>query len=241
MDQLHRSFIRPESKLALLLNENPFLILLLEYMEADFAVGEKSVSTLCKEYRIDLPSFLVIANLYNGFNPGKPEIDAIENISTIIRYLKNSHKYYKYSKYPEIKELISQLHDQDNKEVILLTEKFFNDYFLEVQEHLTYEDEIVFPYMCRLMSGDTAGVGDNFSVREYRDHHSDIETKLADLKNLLLKHLTIKGKVETRRNILFSLFMLEADLLLHSRVEEMVLLPLAEKLEKSLRNGQKQG
>jgi regulator of cell morphogenesis and NO signaling len=239
MYQLHRSFIRPESKVVLLLNENPFLILLLEHMEADFTVGEKSASELCAEYRIDLPSFLVIANLYNGFNPGEAEIDAISDISTIIRYLKNSHKYYKYSKYPEIKELIAQLHDQDNSSDIILTEKFFNEYFLEVQEHLTYEEDIVFPYMCRLMTGEKSREDESFSVNEYREHHTDIETKLADLKNLLLKHLTIRGKVETRRKILFSLFKLEADLLLHSRVEEMVLLPLAEKLEKSRRHGQK--
>lgn len=237
MYQTHKTYITPDMKMSDLIIENPKLLLLLEHFEIDFAVKDKSVEQLCSENKIDPSVFLVFGNLYNGFFPDKDEINALNDISIIIRFLKNSHKFYKHDKYPELKYFIKQLHEKHNTEDILLIEKFFNEYFEEVLEHLDYEDSVAFPYICRLIEDGKFAGELNFSASEYSDHHSDIETKLTDLKNLLLKHISLKNDFSLRRKFLFSLFELEFDLNIHSLIEEKILLPLVGNIETEPANG----
>jgi regulator of cell morphogenesis and NO signaling len=220
-----------------LINENYSLLLLLEHLHIDFSVSDKSVASVCLENSIDLSVFIIIANLYNGFYPSKEEINSINDISVIIKFLRNSHSYYKNDKYPEIQSYINKLHEKHNTDDIVLIEKFFKNYFNEVVEHLNYEDKIAFPYFCHLLDSDADYNKSNFSVKEYREHHSDIETKLTDLKNLLLKHNVIKNDLAIKRKFLYSLFELENDLKIHSSIEEMILLPLIEQVEKGRTNG----
>ena len=237
MYQTHKTYITSDIKMADLVVENPKLLLLLEHFEIDFAVKDKSVAQLCVDNKIDLAVFLVFGNLYNGFFPDISEINALEDISTIIRFLKNSHRFYKHDKYPELKSFLVQLHERQNSADILLIEKFFNDYFEEVLEHLDYEESIVFPYIFKLIEEGKIARKNNFSANEYREHHTDIETKLTDLKNLLLKHISLKNDFSLRRKFLFSLFELEFDLNVHSLIEDKILLPLAGKIEIEPSNG----
>ncbi len=237
MYQTHKTYITSDMKMSDLIVENSSLLLLLEHFEIDFAVNDKTVKQLCNENKIDLSVFLVFGNLYNGFYPDKKEINALEDVSSIIRFLKSSHRFYKHDKYPELKAFLVQLHERQERENILLIEKFFNDYFDEVLEHLDYEESKVFPYICGLIENGNVKTGSNFSANEYRDHHSDIETKLADLKNLLLKHISLKNDFSLRRKFLFSLFELEFDLSIHSLIEDKILLPLVAKIEINQVNG----
>jgi len=237
MYQTHKIYITPEMRMSDLIAENSLLLLLLEHFEVDFALDDKTVEQICTENKIDLAVFLVFGNLYNGFYPDKNEINALEDVSSIIRFLKNSHRFYKHDKYPELKAYLVQLHEKQDRENILLVEKFFNDYFDEVLEHLDYEESKVFPYICSLIEKGKINTDGNFSVNEYRDHHTDIETKLTDLKNLLLKHISLKNDFSLRRKFLFSLFELEFDLNIHSLIEDKILLPLVARIEKNTANG----
>ena len=71
----------------------------------------------------------------------------------------------------------------------------------------------------------------NYSVTEYREHHNDIEEKLTDLNNLLIKYIPQQNDQQIRRQLLLSLFELEYDLNIHSRIEETILIPMVEKME----------
>jgi regulator of cell morphogenesis and NO signaling len=119
-----------------------------------------------------------------------------------------------------------------------LVEKFYNEYFIEVKEHLLYENEIVHPYINELYNKiqDTAYniKITKYSVTEYKTHHNDIEEKLNDLKSLLIKYLPLKNDINLRRKLLFSLYELEYDLHIHSQIEELILVPLVAEMEKYL-------
>ncbi len=232
MYQTQKTYIHPKLKIVDLINENPILLLMLEHFNIDFAVADKSVDDLCKENNISASVFILISNLYNGFFPEKVKISLKDDILVIISFLKNSHNFYKYNKYPEIKDYIQQLHEKYQNDDIAMIEKFFSEYFKEVLEHLEYEDKIAFPYFSSLIESQTSQVESEFSVNEYREHHGDIETKLTDLKNLLLKHIELKDNLPIRRKFLNSLFELEYDLNIHSLIEEKILLPLIDKVEK---------
>ncbi len=237
MYQTHKTYIKADMSMSGLIKENPRLLILLEHFEIDFVVSDKSVSQLCSEHSIAVPLFLLFANLYNGFNPEIKEISSLIDILVIIRFLKNSHIYYKTDKYPEIIGYIKELKDKTSNEEVNLIEKFFSEYFDEVLEHLDYEDEIAFPYFIKLIEQNRNSPKTTFSVNEYREHHTDIETKVADLKNLLLKHIRVSNELSLRRKLFFSLHELEFDLQIHALIEEKILLPLIAEVEESRMNG----
>jgi regulator of cell morphogenesis and NO signaling len=226
--------MKPDMKVLDLLNENNALLLLLEHFEIDFAVNDKTVIQICKEYDLGLNEFLVIGNLYNGFFPTSKDVEGLEDMKTILKFLQNSHRFYIYEKYPELKKYLKTLQENNKSKDIRLLQKFFDEYFEEVIEHLDYEEKYAFPYFNQLLEKNPESQkGRDFSGNEYLDHHTDIETKLKDLKSLMLKHINIKGDFPVRRKFLNSLFDLEWDLKIHSLVEEIILLPLAKKIEKT--------
>jgi regulator of cell morphogenesis and NO signaling len=153
--------------------------------------------------------------------------------------LKNSHRYYAEEIYPSILSLIKQMNSANDHKEMALVEQFFNEYFSEVREHLNYENTVVFPYVIRLYERfvNLNQVTDQkkYSVAEYKDHHNDIEEKLDDLKNLLIKYLPLKNDQQIRRKLMLSLLELEYDLNIHSQIEDFILIPLVAKMESDLK------
>lgn len=234
MYQTTKTYIKPETKMADLIFENPYQLLLLEQFGLDLVVKDKTVSQLCSENGINEKVFISFGNLYNGFSPSTNEEFDFEDIETIISFLRNSHHYFKNDKYPEIQAYIKKLFTNNPSAEIGMIEKFFDDYFMEVSEHLDYEEGIAFPYFRSLLNGDGTDSGSEksvFSGTEYLEHHTDIELKLTDLKNLLLRHISLKNDPVNRRKLLFSLIELEFVLNIHSLIEETILIPLVLNLE----------
>lgn len=239
MYKTQKSYITRDKKMIDLINENSSLLFCLQHFHIDFSVGNLTVKQLCEEYHINLNVFIVIANLYNGFFPSPHDIDQIDDIHSIISYLKSNHSFFLDDEYPEIKYYLGKIKDNQSNKNFFLIERFFNDYYEEVLEHFQYEDDIAFPYFCSLLDDQPSYQHNGFSAREYQNHHTDIETKLTDLKNLLLKHIKIKSDLNTMRKFLNTLFDLEFDLKIHSVIEEKILVPLIEKIEqeKKEKNG----
>jgi regulator of cell morphogenesis and NO signaling len=232
MYKTQKSYITKDKKMLDLINDNYSLLLCLQHFDIDFSVDNKTVEELCFGNNIDINVFIVISNLYNGFFPVDNEINKIDGIKPILHFLKKSHSFYIEDKYPELKYYLEKIKNVHNSRDFQLIEQFFNDYFEEVLEHLKYEDEIAFPYFYSLERKDKTTKTKSFSVKEYRNHHTDIETKLTDLKNLFLKHIKIKSDLNIKRKFLNTLFGLEFDLKIHSVIEEKVLIPLIERIEK---------
>ena len=242
MYQTDKTFITSNVRMWELIEENSRFLLFSEHFNIDFRVGNSTVGQLCEQYNISVPLFIAIANLYNGFKPETIERLSINDIPAIIAFLTNSHRYYKLDKYPEIMGYISQLLTNTGESSVKLIEEFFTIYFDEVVEHLDYEDKVAFPYFLslakELSKGYTKGgyekfiKGEDFSVKQYGLHHTDIETKLSDLKNLLTKYIKIEGEFQLRRKLLCALHELEYELLIHELIEDTLLMPLAGKIEK---------
>lgn len=233
MYKSQRSYIAPETKMVDLIEENHSLLLFLQHFDVDLPVGNKTVGELCGEYNINLQAFLGIGNLYNGFYPTDRNMIDAGSISSVLLFLKNSHHLYKENIYPELELYLHRIKDEETSKDFQLIAKFFDDYISEVWEHFKYEDEIAFPYFNMLLNGGSGANVSTFSVKDYRSHHTDIETKLTDLKNLLLKHIKVKQDFNIKRKFLISLFELEFELMIHSDIEENILIPLIEKIEEA--------
>jgi regulator of cell morphogenesis and NO signaling len=68
-------------------------------------------------------------------------------------------------------------------------------------------------------------------IENYERSHSNIEEKLSDLKNLIIRYLPPVLCRELCQKILIGLFRLEADIENHQRIEDKVLVPKVKQLE----------
>lgn len=232
-------FILSDLKVSDIIFDNTYFLLMLEHFGIDLALHEKTIGQICNEYNINLELFLTISNLYNGFKPSPTADYSFNDIQIIINYLKKSHLYYLNEKYPQIRGYIEKIHEINNHKEIVLVENFFVKYFNEVSEHLDYENRIAFPYILNLLNQIEQKKEDNecnYSIKEYKEHHNDIEEELADLKNLLIKYLPHNNDHQIRRKLLFSLFELEFDLTIHTLIEDLILVPIAEKMEQYIKH-----
>jgi regulator of cell morphogenesis and NO signaling len=234
MYQTIKTYITSDMIMSDLISENHFLLIMMEHFGVDFVTENKTIHDICSEHTINENIFIAFCNLYNGFRNDFTIEANSDTIRQIIRFLKNSHIYYKDEKFPEIHNYIQSLYQNNDNREVKMIEQFFIDYHDEVMEHLQYEDDTAFPYFNSLLEQDANRKihSESFSVMEYREHHDDIESKLSDLKNLLLKHLQFKKDVSLRRKLLFSLFELEFDLTIHASIEELILVPMVEQIEK---------
>lgn len=219
--------------MAELIDGNPYLLLMLQHFNIDFRVSDQTVGQLCGQHNISELLFVSIGNLYNGTAIQKGQSFSKADMLQVIQFLKNSHDYYRFDKYPQISAYIRQLQENHPEKELKLLEKFFNEYFAEVREHLDYEDEVAFPYFITLLGKESEDEKrEIYSSREYSDHHTDIELKLKDLKHLLLKYVKINGDLNLRRKLFMSLYELEFDLYIHSLIEETILIPSGVEIEK---------
>jgi len=233
------STITPNTPVAELVLSNPYGTLMLEHFEVDLMLQEKTVAQVCAESGISLELFLTVSHLFNGEHTFPNLRFQLTDVKQIITYLKNCHFYYTEEKYPQIKAYIQLLKKFNPAPEIIMLERFFQEYFNEVHEHLEYENNSVFPYVTGLLNkleGNNSQLSfPEYEVSDYKDHHDNIEEKLSDLKNLLIKYLPAQNDRQVRRKLLFSLSELEFDLHIHSEIEDLILVPLVEQIENELK------
>ena len=178
-------------KIAELVLNNHFLLLVLERFGINLGLQEKTVKDICAEHNINTSVFLAIYNLH--IKPNEiPELNfKIEDIRVIVNYLKNTHEYYKTEVLPKVSEQIKSITENNKDSTFILVERFFEAYKQEVLKHLEYEETKVFPYAMDLISDNKKII--DYRIKVYKIHHQDIESKLLDLKNLLIKHLPEKN------------------------------------------------
>ncbi|MDP4192768.1 MAG: hemerythrin domain-containing protein [Bacteroidota bacterium] len=233
-------YIQPGMKVSEIILSNPYFMMMLEHFGIGLVVHEKTVEQICRENNIRIELFLTFANLFNGHTSGISNVEySFNDIKTIIEFLKSSHRYYMEEKFPTIRSNIQQMFELNDQSEILMAGSFFNEYYNEVRDHLDYENKVVFPYVLNLYNQLGQKIPDEdsngYSAAEYREHHDNIEEKLTDLKNLLIKYLPLKQDQKIRRKLLFSLFELEYDLHIHSQIEDSILIPLVEQMENHIK------
>ena len=231
--------ISKDMKMSDVILNNPLNILILERFEIALGFNDKSFKDIC-ENTINVEVFLTILNLYNN-SPFRTTANFnLEDMQLILHFLKNSHKYYLLEKYPEISANIELMIKTNNDPEIKMVKRFFEEYKKEVAEHINYENDISFPYILSLFKAglDNGDIKEQsmYSIGDFKEHHDDIEDKLTDLKNLLIKYLPQKKDKKARRKILIDLFELEHDLRIHTEIEDKILIPQIERIENIIKN-----
>ncbi len=123
---------------------------------------------------------------------------------------------------------------------IMLAEQVFSRLEYRVLEHvpeinvyMEYEDKTVFPYVMRLLAGSP---DKKYRIADFEEHHTDVDSKLSELKNIIVKYYPSKGQNYKMNDVLFDLYACEKDLALHNMIEDFFFVPVIEAIEEKTTN-----
>lgn len=69
-----------------------------------------------------------------------------------------------------------------------------------------------------------------YSIAIFRKRHDQVEAKLTELKNILIKYYPASSSNELN-SVLFDIFTCEQDLASHNYIEDYLFIPVIQKLE----------
>ncbi len=218
------------------------LIPIISRFGISFGFGSLTVAEVCQRYNIHTFFFLEIANSFS--NPDYfPKEELLEfEASLMIDYLVKTHKFYREVKVPEIEGLINSMDsgqpDATTKHVQLL-KAFFSEYKSELFHHFQQEEDCVFPYIFELEDAVKNNLHSealeerisSYPIEDFESTHDDVEEKLSDLKNLIIRHLPPVFCQSRCQKLLIELYRFEIDIRNHSSLEDKVLIPKVKHLE----------
>lgn len=241
---MERKMISESMKMADVVHLNYLLLFVLDRFGIQLGFGDKTVSEVCNQYNVDVDFFVEIANSFLD-KDYVPHSD-IETFpaNQAIDYLQNTHKYYLEEKVPEIEGLINNMAQncQLDKKNIDVLNNFFNVYKQELTDHIKREEDGVFPYVLRISEAYHKGeISDKlynemreYNIHDYASEHDNVEQKLYDLKNIIIKYLPPVKNSLLCHKILIELFNLEKDLNDHALLEDKLIVPIIAEQEKKL-------
>jgi len=237
--------ITKETKMADVIHMNYFSLSVLNRFGIELGFGDKSVQEVCMQKNVDTDFFLEIINAFvnKDYFP-KKHLQSF-SVKLIADYLEKTHAYYQEEKVPEIESLIKEMVTgcYTQKKNIVLLENFFDEYKIELLNHTKREEDVVFPYAIAIedaynnkkYDSHINALMETYSMDIFKHEHDNIEEKLFDLKNIIIKYLPQPKDSRLCNKLLFELFFLEQDINDHSRIEDKVLVPKVREMEKVIK------
>jgi regulator of cell morphogenesis and NO signaling len=212
-------------KMCDLICDNYPMLLVMSRFGIALGFGDQTVGEVCLRNRVDAKTFLAVVNLLID-DETQTITDTSLSITSLVAYLKNSHVYFLDFKLPVIREKLLQAIDGEHHDVAQVVIRYFDEYAGEVRRHMNYEDEIVFPYVARLLEGEKQA----YSIQTFCKQHDDVESRLSELKDIIIKYYPGTSSHELN-NVLFDIFSCARDLAYHNAVEDSIFVPVIKALE----------
>jgi len=216
-------------KVADLVESNYRLLGVLSRVGIDGCFGEKTVSELCEQSGLDPDTIILLCEVYS-FPDFKPSMEVLRrsHVGDVLRYLHHSHDYYLNDALVRIEESVGRLLSSCAARRQQVVWDFFRGYKTELVNHFGFEEQEVIPYVQDLIIGLHRK---GFSIDRFEENHSNIDEKLSDFKNLVMKSLPQECDGEERIDLLYRLFALQEDLKCHTYIEDSILVPMVRLLE----------
>lgn len=187
--------------------------------------GDKSVAEVCADNGVDAATFLAVVNLLMNYGNGA-ELAREVSVRALTDYLHNSHGYFLSFRLPAIRRKLIEAVDCSLSDVSFAIMRYFDEYAAEVNRHMAYEERTVFPYVEALLRGEHPS---DYSIEIFRRQHDQVEARLRELKNIIIKYYPAGGTNELN-GVLFDIFTCERELASHNAVEDEIFIPAVERL-----------
>ena len=216
-------------KVAELVEANYRLLGVLSRVGIDGSFGEKTIADVCIQSGLDPDTIILLCEVYS-FPDFKPTMELLRrsHVGDVLRYLHQSHDYYLNRALVDMEESISWLLEPCPKKQQDVVWNFFRGYKTELKNHFGFEEEEVIPYVQGLIIGRSRP---GFSIDRFEENHSNIDEKLSDFKNLVMKSLPGECDRGARLELLMRIYALQEDLKCHTYIEDNILVPMVRLLE----------
>ena len=217
MNEPHK--YRATDKMSDLICDNYSLLMVMSRFGLSLGFGDKSVKDVCEAQGVDYRTFLAVANFISEEQYTYSGEENVFSISALMDYLKRAHTYFLDFKLPVIRRKLIESIDcsgSDNIAYLIL-------------------NEAVFTYVEKLLEGKLA---ENYDIATFASKHNQIESKLTELKNIIIKYYPEKENNNKLNAVLFDIFNCEHDLASHCQVEDYMFVPAVAQLERRMKNEQ---
>ena len=216
-------------KVARLVEANYRLLGVLARVGINGSFGEKTISEVCISSGLDPDTVILLCEVYT-FPNFKPSMELLRrcHVGDILRYMHQSHDYYLNRAISEMEKSITKLLEPCQPKQQDVVWNFFRGYKAEVKNHFGFEEQEVIPYVQGLIIGQSRP---GFSIDRFEENHSNIDEKLGDFKNLVMKSLPAVCDNDIRLDLLVRIYALQEDLKCHTYIEDHVLVPMVRLLE----------
>lgn len=220
-----------DQKIAHVIRANIHLLPVLNRFGIRLGVKDKTIEEICAAYKIDPAFLLAIINTYHNAEYF-PE-DYLQSFSPklIVEYLRKTHLHYIGYELPKIEGLLDQLINSctHNCSDLQTIKSFYRKYKEELLHHIDDEEHKLFPYAIQLV--DNPSTINKYISETFKQEHSNVDEKLIDLKNLIIKYLQPSYNDNACNEFLHALFQFEKDIYDHARIEDAILIPQLEQIE----------
>lgn len=225
---------KKSDKLSYLIHQNYHLLPVLNRFGIKLGIKDKTVKDICRERKISTGFFLAIVNTYHNeeYFP-REELLSFSPLE-IIHYLRKTHQYYFQFVVPKIDDLLEKLIASSHHDFkgLQMVDVFYKKYKKELTQHIDYEEERVFPYVINLVKNQK--LDSKYTIRSFEQEHSNVDEKLNDLKNLIIKYVSPDYDENICNDFLITLSLFEKDLEDHARIEDNIMMPMTIEIENKL-------
>lgn len=202
---------------------------LLSRFSLPLGFGDKTIGRTCDEANIDVDVFLLVIN--HIITRQLPDLIQIEKLRpmAIVDFLRKSHGYFVDYKFPEIRTKLLRALEESHNDINPIIVRFFDDFIRHIHHHFDYEENIIFPYIEAVASGKHT----EYDISIFRKQHDDVGDTLRELKNIILRYYST-AKPDLMYDVLVDIYNVEADLDSHADIENNIMVPRIEFLEKQL-------
>ncbi len=168
------------------------------------------------------------------------------SLEEIVTYIHASHRYYLTKKVPELEQSLLHIFSKFGQTHQLLASLalFFNQYKNKLVRHFKLEESLVLPYIRRLIQAEKGLLSkeelrelfNSNSIDAFSENHDEVEEELKEVSVII--HSFVEKDEEPPlpyRIFLNQVELFEMELRKHAIIEDHVLVPLAEELEKKLK------
>ena len=208
-----------------LIDDSFRMLLVMSRFRIGLGFGDKTIGEVCRENGVDIRTFLAVANMLSREDVD-PDVSGV-SVSALLDYLHTSHEYFLDFRLPGIRNKLAEVLGESKNELTKAILRYFDEYVAEVQKHMTYEEDTVFPYVRTLLAGKR---NKDYAIDVFCSHHEQVEDRLREFKNILIKYYPVKSTNEIN-SVLFDIFSCENDLASHNAIEDYLFVPAVRLLE----------
>ncbi len=223
---------KPTDKMSELMCAEPQTLSIIARFGLPMGVAEKTIEEVCREHQVDIDTFLAVVNYTTNKTITAPEFLSAE---TLVHYLQAAHTYFLDFALPTLRrKLIEAVNTATNPSRIpLLIIQCFDDYIKEIQKHMVYENQYVFPYIQALLQNQKPEYDLDVTVKQHSaENENNIASKLTELKNLIVKYYPSDTANNLLNSALYDIFLIEKEITTHCAIEDNLLVPCARLLTK---------